>query len=114
MATIDIAGFIDAAREKARDGLTPTELADLLLRLVRVLMSAVDSLDAPGASKKALVLDGVAQLYDAIAPYFPIPWYLRPFWALWAPTAKAAVLAAASALIELWLPEIRATPGATA
>lgn len=114
MASIDITGFIADAREKAKGGLTATEIADLLLRLVRMLMNAVDSLDAPGASKKALVLDGVAQVWDAIVPFVPIPWYARPFWALFQPTAKGAVLAAASALIELWLPDIRANQGAKA
>jgi hypothetical protein len=108
MPTIDITGFIADARAKAQGGITAGEASDLMLRLVRMLMSAVDSLDAPGASKKSLVLDGVSQLWDAVAPFLPIPWYARPFWAIFQPTAKGAVLAAAGALIEIWLPDIRA------
>jgi len=114
MPSIDITGFIATAREKARDGLTATELADLLLRLIRMLMMAVETLDAPGASKKQLVLDGVAQLWDTLLPFVPIPWYVRPFWSLFQPTAKGAVLAAASALIELWLPDLRTNQGKVA
>lgn len=108
VATIDITGFLADAREKAKGGLTAQEAASLMLRLVRMLMAMMETIDAPGASKKQAVLDGASQMWDALVPFLPVPWYARPFWVLFQPAAKGAAMAAISSLIELWLPDLRA------
>lgn len=111
MATIDFRALIDSARTKAKGGLTAAELSALVWEFVRAMMAQLDQFSAAGADKKSLLLDGVSQLYDALEPFFPIPLIMRPFWLLFRSTAKAAVLAAVSALIDIWLPDMRAKEG---
>ena len=108
MATIDIRALVNSARDKAKGGLTAAELSALVWEFVRALMAQLDTLQAAGSDKKSVLMDGVSQLYDVLEPCFPIPLWLRPFWLLFRPTAKGAVLAAVSALIDIWLPDVRA------
>lgn len=102
-----IAAFIEAARFKASDGLTWAEFGELLMALLRLSVAAADQVDTmTGAAKKALVLEGVAMLFDVVADRC-VPLMLLPIWALARSPVRTLVLALASGAIEAVLPLVR-------
>jgi hypothetical protein len=94
------------ARAKAADGLTLTELAELIAAAMRIAVATVDSIPADGAQKKQWVLDAVAMVFDQCADR-AIPFVLLPVWYLAKPAARQLVLTAASGAIEALLPFLR-------
>ena len=103
-----IKAFIAKARERAADGLTVSEFAELTVALLRVVMAAVDSLPDDGDQKKKWVLNAVAMLFDALADK-AVPAMAWPIWLVVRGSVRSLVLMAASGAIESLLPLIRRT-----
>ena len=101
-----LAAYIEVARQKASDGLTVSELAELVLGALRLSIAAVDDLSAPGADKKATVVEMAATVFDQFADrVIPLP--LRPVWWVFRPAARSLVCSLAAGAVEVLLPLIR-------
>ncbi len=102
-----ITTFIASAKVAAADGLTWSEFGEMLLALLRLVVSALDSVATlSGKEKKALALDAVARLFDAVADY-AVPVTLYPIWLVARPAVRSLVLALAGGVIEQLLPLVR-------
>lgn len=101
-----LAAYIEVARQKVSDGLTVSELAELVLGALRLSIAAVDDLSAPGADKKATVVEMAATVFDQFADrVIPLP--LRPVWWVFRPAARSLVCSLAAGAVEVLLPLIR-------
>lgn len=102
--------FIDAARTKAKDGLTLEEAFTILYDFVVLATGLAEDLRNPGPEKRAIVLQWVGILFDTLAPLvvsaLPIwlKWYhlLVPFVR---PANRQIVLAIAAAILERVYPK---------
>ncbi|MFM7289617.1 MAG: hypothetical protein ACKO6B_00100 [Planctomycetia bacterium] len=103
-----IRAFIATAKEKAAGGITVAEFGELTVALLRVVISAADSLPDDGEQKKAWVLAAVGMLFDAVADKC-VPLVAWPVWILVRGSVRSLVLMAASGAIESLLPLIRRT-----
>jgi hypothetical protein len=102
-----ITTYIASAKVAAADGLTWSEFGELLLALLRIVVSALDSVATlSGKEKKALTLDAVARLFDAVADY-AVPVTLYPIWLVARPAVRSLVLALAGGVLEQLLPLVR-------
>ncbi len=102
-----ITTYIASAKAEASDGLTWSEFGELLLALLRLVVSALDSVATlSGKEKKALALDAVARLFDAVADY-AVPVTLYPIWLVARPAVRSLVLALAGGVLEQLLPLVR-------
>ena len=101
-----VSAFIAIAQLKARNGLTLSEFGELVVALLRVVMSTVDSLPAEGSEKKQWALDAVAALFDSLADGC-IPILAWPIWILIKPAARSILLLVISGAIESLLPLVR-------
>ena len=101
-----VSAFIAIAQLKARNGLTLSEFGELVVALLRVVMSTVDSLPAEGSEKKQWALDAVAALFDSLADGC-IPILAWPVWILVKPSARSILLLVVSGAIESLLPLVR-------
>lgn len=101
-----VSAFIAIAQLKARNGLTLSEFGELVVALLRVVMSTVDSLPAEGSEKKQWALDAVAALFDSLADGC-IPILAWPVWILVKPAARSILLLVISGAIESLLPLVR-------
>jgi hypothetical protein len=102
-----ITTYIASAKIAAADGLTWSEFGELLLALLRIVVSALDSVATlSGKEKKAMALDAVARLFDAVADY-AVPVALYPIWLVARPAVRSLVLALAGGVLEQLLPLVR-------
>jgi hypothetical protein len=102
-----ITTYIASAKVAAADGLTWSEFGELLLALLRLVVSALDSVATlSGREKKFMALDAVARLFDAVADY-AVPVTLYPIWLVARPAVRSLVLALAGGVIEQLLPLVR-------
>ena len=101
-----VSAFIAIAQLKARNGLTLSEFGELVVALLRVVMSTVDSLPAEGSEKKQWALDAVAALFDSLADGC-VPVLAWPIWILVKPAARSILLLVVSGAIESLLPLVR-------
>ena len=101
-----VSAFIAIAQLKARNGITLSEFGELVVALLRVVMSTVDSLPAEGSEKKQWALDAVAALFDSLADGC-IPVLAWPIWILVKPAARSILLLVVSGAIESLLPLVR-------
>ena len=97
-----VKAFVALAKTQASDGLSVAEFAELAVSLLRIVVSAADSVPTDGAAKKAWAVTSVALLYDTIVP---LPLYLYPFRA----AIRGVVLLAAAGVVESILPLVRKT-----
>lgn len=103
-----VAAFIDAATLAAADGLTWSEFGELMLSLLRLVVSSLDLVASlTGPQKKALAVDAVARLFDAVADQ-AVPAAVYPLWLLARSPVRAIVVALAAGAIEQLLPLVRA------
>lgn len=103
-----VAAFIDAATLAAADGLTWSEFGELMLSLLRLVVSSLDLVASlTGPQKKALAVDAVARLFDAVADQ-AVPAAVYPLWLLVRSPVRAIVVALAAGAIEQLLPLVRA------
>jgi hypothetical protein len=101
-----LAAYLEVARQKAGDGLTVAELTELVLGAIRLSIAAVDTLSAPGADKKATVVEMAAAVFDQFAD-LAIPLALRPVWWLLKPAVRSLVCSLAAGAVEVLLPLVR-------
>jgi uncharacterized membrane protein len=102
-----IRAFVATASSAAADGLTWVEFGELLVALLRMVVAAIDGVSLmTGAEKKALAMDAVASLFDAVADR-AVPTAVWPLWLLARPAVRSLVLALASGAIEQLLPLVR-------
>lgn len=102
-----IVAFVETAKSAAADGITWAEFGELVVALLRLVVTFLDTVSAlTGAEKKALALDAVAGLFDAVADK-AVPTLAWPVWILARPAVRALVLAMASGAIEQLLPLVR-------
>lgn len=102
-----IVAFVETAKSAAADGITWAEFGELVVALLRLVVTFLDTVSTlTGAEKKALALDAVAGLFDAVADK-AVPTLAWPVWILARPAVRALVLALASGAIEQLLPLVR-------
>ena len=102
-----ITTYIAAAKVASSDGLTWSEFGELLLALLRLVVAALDSVSTlSGKEKKAMTIDAVARLFDAVADY-AVPMTLYPIWLVARPAVRSLVLALAGGVLEQLLPLVR-------
>lgn len=100
--------FLQDAKAKAADGLTWAEFGQLLIAFLRLGVSTLDAVTAmTGEQKKAVVMEGAAALFDAVAD-FAVPLWAKPFWMVSRTAIRSIVLALASGAIEQLIPLVRA------
>jgi len=91
--------FLADAKAKAVGGLTVAEFGSLVVELIRLLVTGLESVPTDGPAKKAWALSIVAALFDSVAGY-AVPLYLQPLWVVTKPALRALVLAAAGGALE--------------
>lgn len=102
-----VVAFIETAKALAADGLTWAEFGELMLAMLRLVVTALDTVNTlNGQEKKALALDAVAKLFDAVADR-AVPAAVYPLWLLVRSPVRSLVLAIASGAIEQLLPLVR-------
>jgi hypothetical protein len=102
-----ILAFVHTAQAAAAGGITWVEFGELLVALLRMCVETLDvTLTLSGPEKKALVLEAVASLFDAVADK-AVPAVAYPVWILIRPAVRSLVLSLASGAIEQILPLVR-------
>jgi hypothetical protein len=102
-----ISAFIATSRSAAADGITWAEFGELMLAMLRLVVTALDTVSTmTGPEKKALALSAVASLFDAVADK-AVPLAVYPLWILVRSPVRSLVIAIASGAIEQLLPLVR-------
>ena len=105
-----IGAFIATAKSAAADGLTWAEFGELLIALMRLAIATLDTVAGlSGAEKKAVVIDAVGLLFDAVADR-AVPLAVYPLWLLVRSPVRSLLIAVASGAVERLLPLVRAVP----
>lgn len=100
--------FVATAKSVAADGITWAEFGELMLALLRLVVTAIDTVTTmTGAEKKTFALEAVAQLFDAVADR-AVPAAVYPLWLLVRSPIRSLVIAIAAGAIEQLLPLVRA------
>lgn len=103
-----VKAFVVEAQDRAADGITVADFAELVVDLLRLVIAALDTIPADNAAKKAWAVSAVAMLFDTLADK-AVPVVLWPVWMIVRPAARQLVLLAASGLIEGLIPVVRAS-----
>jgi hypothetical protein len=98
--------FVQTAKGLAVDGLSLSDFGELLIALLRLCVSFLDSIPEAGEAKKAYAMEAVALLYDELIDKI-IPIWAWPVWMMLRPVARPLVMALASGAIESLLPLVR-------
>ena len=98
--------YIEVAKASSQNGITVSEFGFLLTGLLKLIVSAIDSVPIEGVSKKEYVLSAVELLFDAVSDRM-VPIYLKPLWLPLRGAVRLIVVAAAAGAIEQLLPLIR-------
>jgi hypothetical protein len=98
--------FVQTAKGLAVDGLSLSDFGELLIALLRLCVSFLDSIPETGEAKKAYAMEAVALLYDELIDKI-IPIWAWPVWIMLRPVARPLVMALASGAIESLLPLVR-------
>ena len=101
-----VTAYIAVARIKAADGLTISELSELIVSAMRIAIGALDSIPVDGAQRKAIVIDFVGDMFDEFADRV-VPLAFWPVWLVSKPTIRIISLAVAAGATEALLPLIR-------
>jgi hypothetical protein len=101
-----VSAYIAHAKELAKDGLSVADFSELLVSLLHLMVTALDSIPADGQQKKLWAVAAVGSLFDAVADKC-VPVYCLPFWVASRPTVRAIVLSAAGGIIQSLLPIVR-------
>lgn len=102
-----VRSFVTEARDKAADGLSVSDFAELVVELLRLVIATLDTVPADNAAKKAWAVSAVAMLFDELADK-AVPVVLWPVWMIVRHAVRQIVLLAASGLIEGMIPVVRA------
>jgi hypothetical protein len=103
-----VKAYVLHAKTLAKDGISVSDFAELATSLLRLVVSALDSIPSDGVQKKAWAVAAVASLFDAVADKC-VPVYFVPFWVVSRSTVRAIVLLAAGGVVESLLPIVRAS-----
>jgi hypothetical protein len=104
-----VSAFLAVARVKAADGISWQEFGQLMVSLMRLGVSTLDSVATlTGPQKKVLVLEAVAVLFDTLAGRC-VPIVTYPAFMAIRPALRALILAIASGAIEALIPLVRST-----
>lgn len=99
--------FLATARSTAAGGITWAEFGELLVSLLRLTVTTLDTIETlSGEEKKAVALAAAGALFDLVADK-AIPVGLWPIWILARPAVRSLVLSLASGAIEQILPLVR-------
>lgn len=98
--------FVQTAKSLAVDGLSLSDFGELLIALLRLCVSFLDSIPDTGEAKKAYAMEAVAMLYDELIDKI-VPVWVWPMWIIMKPLARPMVMAIASGAIESLLPLVR-------
>ncbi len=102
-----ISAFIATARSAAAGGITWVEFGELLVSLLRLAVTTLDTIQGmTGEEKKAVAMAAAGTLFDLVADK-AIPVGLWPIWILARPAVRSLVLSLASGAIEQILPLVR-------
>lgn len=99
--TAKVTAFIEKVKADAKDGLTLPGAAQIVYAFIELAVGAAQELGNPGPEKKALVLQWVGVLFDAIAPLVPVPTFYRLLQPFVRPYVKQFVLLVADGLLEV-------------
>lgn len=102
-----VKAYVLHAKALAKDGISVSDFAELATSLLRLAVSALDSIPADGEQKKLWAVAAVASLFDAVADKC-VPIYFVPFWVVSRSTVRAIVLLAAGGVVQSLLPIVRA------
>jgi hypothetical protein len=95
-----VTSFIADARLKAAGGLTVAEFGQLVVELLHILVTGLDSIATlDGPAKKAWALGCIGVLFDATSPAL-VPVWLAPVWLVIRPAVRQLVIAAAGGALE--------------
>lgn len=104
-----VSAFMAVAKVKAVGGLTWQEFGSLMVALMRLGVSTLDSVATlTGPQKKLLVLEAVAVLFDTLAGRC-VPIVTYPAFMAVRPALRTLILAIASGAIEALIPLVRST-----
>ena len=102
-----LAAFMAAAKSSAAGGLTWQEFGELLVSLLRLCVTTLDTVQGlSGEEKRAVVLAAAANLFDLVADK-AIPTAVWPLWILVRPAVRSLVLAIAAGAMEQILKLVR-------
>ena len=102
-----VSAFLSVAAVAAENGITWSEFGELMVALLRLCVSVLDTTASmTGPQKKELVLDAAAMLFDQLADKC-VPVAAWPIWFLARPAIRSLVLALAAGAIEQLLPLVR-------
>lgn len=102
-----VKAFIMDAQEKAADGITISDFAEIAVELLRLVIATLDTIPATNAEKKAWAVAAVAMLFDDLADKC-VPVVVWPVWMIVRPAVRQIVLLAAGGLIDGLVPVVRA------
>jgi hypothetical protein len=102
-----LGAFFAAARSAAAGGLTWQEFGELLVSLLRMCVTTLDTVEGlTRDEKRAVVLAAAASLFDLVADK-AIPVVAWPFWLIIRPAVRSLVLAIAAGAMEQILKLVR-------
>ena len=102
-----LGAFFAAARSAAAGGLTWQEFGELLVSLLRMCVTTLDTVEGlTRDEKRAVVLAAAASLFDLVADK-AIPVVAWPFWLIVRPAVRSLVLAIAAGAMEQILNLVR-------
>ncbi len=105
--TAQLGAFFAAARSAAAGGLTWQEFGELLVSLLRMCVTTLDTVEGlTRDEKRAVVLAAAASLFDLVADK-AIPVVAWPFWLIVRPAVRSLVLAIAAGAMEQILKLVR-------
>lgn len=102
-----VKAFVVEAQDRASDGISVADFAEIVVDLLRLVLAALDTIPADNAAKKSWAVSAVELLFDTLADK-AVPVVLWPVWMIVRPAVRQLVLLAASGLIEGLLPIVRA------
>jgi hypothetical protein len=102
-----VKGFILDAQERAADGITIADFAEIAVDLLRIVIATLDTIPATNSEKKAWAVAAIAMLFDELADKC-VPVVVWPVWMIVRPAARQLVILSAGGLIEGLLPIVRA------
>lgn len=102
-----VKAFILDAQERAGDGITISDFAEIAVDLIRLVIATLDTIPAENSEKKQWAIAAVAMLFDELADKC-VPVVAWPVWMIVRPAVRQIVILAASGLIEGMIPIVRA------
>jgi len=101
-----VMAYIEQVQRQVNDGLSLSDLVEIILSGMRLTIGAVDELHLAGNMKKQIVADCAAQLFGEFSDLV-VPLPLRPVWWMVKPALKKLVHTAAAGAVEALLPIVR-------